>query len=78
MKMLCDNTAAIQIAKDLKFHLQSKHIKRHFYYMWDTIKTKEIVIKYIASKKMLIAPLNKPIPRDAFNAYMLSLKLHKV
>jgi len=27
---------------------------------------------------MIVDPLTKPIPRDAFKAYMLSLGIHKV
>ena len=44
VEMLCDHTAAIQFAKDSKFHQNTKHIKRRYHFVRDAIKTKEIVI----------------------------------
>jgi len=73
-----DKTLAIQFAKDLKFHLKSKQINRHYHFMQDIIKTKEIVIKYITSNKMVATLLTKLIPRDTFDAYKLNLKLRKI
>jgi len=46
-KLFCGNIAAIQFAKDPKFHLKTKHIKRCYHFVRDAIKTKEITIKYI-------------------------------
>ena len=40
IELLCDNTAAIQFAKDLKFHRKAKHIKRRYHFVRDAIKTK--------------------------------------
>ena len=33
VKILCDNTAAIQFARDLKFHRKTKHIKRRYHFV---------------------------------------------
>ena len=30
MKIFCDNTGAIALAKESRFHKRTKHIKRHF------------------------------------------------
>jgi len=76
--MLCNNTVAIQFAKDSKFHRKNKHIKRHYRFEQDAIKTKEIAIKYIPTYKMSADLLTKPIPRDAFKSHMLSLGLRRV
>ena len=54
---MCDNTAAIQFAKDLKFHRKTKHIKRRYHFVRDDIKENEVVIKYISTSKMLAALL---------------------
>ena len=78
VEMLCDNTAAIQFAKDPKFHRKTKHIKRHYYFVRDAIKTKEVAIKYIPTNKMIAYPLTKLIPRDVFKAHLLSLELCRV
>jgi len=76
--MLCDNTATIEFTKDSKFHQNTKYIKRVYHFVWDVIKTKEIVIKYISTNKMMVDTLTKSILRDAFRSHMLSLELRKV
>ena len=48
---MCDNNVGIQFAKAPKFHQKNKHIKRHYHFVWDTIKTNEIAIKYISTTK---------------------------
>ena len=44
VELLCNNTAAIQFAKDSKFHRKTRPIKRRYHFMRDAIKSKEIVI----------------------------------
>ena len=43
-----------------------------------TIEAKDIAIKYTHNKKMIIFPMTKPIPSNAFKAHMLSLEIRKV
>jgi hypothetical protein len=74
----CDNTAAIQYAKDPKFHRKAKHIKRRYHFVRDAIKSKEIVVKYLSTTKMIADPLTKPTSRDVFKTHMLSLGLRRV
>jgi len=38
VEMLCDNTAAIQFATDSKFYRKTKHIKRRYHFVRNTIK----------------------------------------
>jgi len=78
VEMLCDNTFAIQFAKDPKFHQKTKHIKWCYHFVRDAIKTKEVAIKYIPTSKMIADSLTKPISRDAFKAHLLSLALRRV
>lgn len=78
VEMLCDNTTAIQFAKDPKFHRKTKHIKRRYHFVRDAVKMKEVAIKYIPTNKMIADLLTKPIPRDAFKAHSLSLGLRRV
>ena len=33
VEQLCDNTVAIQFAKDPKFHQKTKHIKRRYHFV---------------------------------------------
>ena len=54
--MMCDNTSATQFAKDLKFHIKTKHIKKHYHFVRDTIKGKDVAIKCISTSKMTTNP----------------------
>ena len=78
VELLCDNIAAIQFTKDMKFHWKSKHIKRRYHFVQDAIMTMEIVIKYILTNKMIVDALTKLIHRDVFKYYMLCLGLYRV
>jgi len=63
VEMLCDNIAAIQFAKYPKFHRKTKHIKRHYHFVRNSIKTKEVAINYISTNEMITDPLTKSIPK---------------
>ena len=78
VEMLCDNTTAIQFAKDPKFHQKTKYVNRRYHFVQDAIKIKEVSIKYIPTNKMIANPLTKLIPRDAFQVHSLSLGLCRI
>ena len=44
MKIFCDNTGAIALAKESRFHKRTKHIKRHFNSIRDQVKEGDIEI----------------------------------
>ena len=67
VEMLCDNTAAIEFSKDSKFYQKTKQAKRRYHFAWDVIKTKEIPIKYISTKKMIANSLTKPFLKMHLN-----------
>lgn len=76
--MHCDNTAAIQFAKDPKFHKKSKHIRRRFHFVREAIRKKDVVINYIPTSMMVADPLTKPIPKSAFVAHVKNLGLRRL
>jgi len=76
-EMMCDNTTAIQFARDPKFHKKTKHFKRHYHFVRNTIKDKEVVIKYVSTSRMIVDPLTKPIPRGTFETHVMSLGLRR-
>ena len=77
VEMWCDNTAAIQYAKDPKFHRKAKHIKRRYHFVRNAIKLKEVIVKYLPTSKMVADPLTKPTPRDTFKTHVMSLGLRR-
>ena len=42
--IFCDNTGAIALAKESRFHKRTKHIKRHFNSICDQVKEGDIEI----------------------------------
>ena len=73
IELLCDNTVAIQFVRDPKFHRKTKHIRRHYHFVRNVIKEKEVAIKYVSISRMIVDPLTMPIPIDAFKAHVMSL-----
>ena len=47
MKIFCNNTGAIALAKESKFHKRTKHIKRRFNSIRDQVKEGDIDISKI-------------------------------
>jgi hypothetical protein len=68
----CDNTTAIVVAKDPKYHGKTKHIKMRYYYIREAITEQDVILKHISTNSM-IDPLTKPIARDAFVRHVRSL-----
>ena len=78
VEIWCDNTTATQYAKDPKFHRKAKYIKTRYHFVRDTIKLKEVVVKFVSTNKMIVDLLTKPTPRDVFKTHMMSLGLRGV
>src|SRR3989337_1474884 len=62
MTILCDNTVAIAIAKEPRFHKRTKHIKRRFNSIRDCIKDGDIEICKVHTDLNVADPLTKPLP----------------
>ena len=61
MKIVCDNTGAIALAKESRFHKRTKHIKRRFNAIRDQIKEGDIEICKIHTDVNVADPLTKPL-----------------
>ena len=73
--IFCDNTTALAVAKDPKYHGKTKHIKKRYYYIRDAIIEKDVILKHISTSNMVADPLTKPIVRDVFVKHVRSLGL---
>ena len=78
MTIFCDNIAALAVAKDPKHHGKTKHIKKRYHYIINTIIEKDVVLKYISTSNMVADPLTKPIARDVFVKHVRSLGLCRI
>ena len=70
-----DNTTALAMAKDPKYHGKTKHIKKIYHYIRDAITEKDVILKHISISNMVADPLTKPIARDVFVKHVRSLGL---
>ena len=75
MTIYYDNTAAIAVAEDLKYHVKTKHIKMRYHYIREAITEQDVILKHISTNSMVADPLTKPIARDVFVRHVRSLGL---
>ena len=61
MKIFCENTKAITLAKESTFHKRTKHIKRCFNSICDEVKEGDIEICKVHTDLNVTDPLTKPI-----------------
>ena len=64
MKTFCDNTRAISLTKESRFHKRTKHIKRRFNSIRDQVKEGDIEIYKIHTDLNVADPLTKPLQRE--------------
>ena len=51
--IFCDNIVALVVAKDPKYHVKTKHIKKRYRYIRDAIIEKDVVLKHISTSNMV-------------------------
>ena len=73
MKIFCDNTRAIALAKESRFHKRTKHIKRRFNSIRDLVKEGDIEVCKIHTDLNVGDPLAKPLPRAKHNHHQDSM-----
>ena len=62
MKIFCDNTGAIALAKESRFHKRTKHIKRRFNSIRHQVFEGDIEICKIYTDLNVADPLTKSLP----------------
>ena len=73
MKIFCDNTGAIALAKESRFHKRTKHIKRHFNSSRDQVKEGDIEICKIHTDLNVADPLTNPLSRANYDQHQGSM-----
>ena len=73
MKIFCDNTGAIALAKESRFHKRTKHIKRCFNSIRDQVKEGDIEICKIHTDLNVADPLTKPLSRAKHDQHQDSM-----
>ena len=73
MKIFCDNTGAIAMAKASRFHKRTKNIKRYFNSIHDQVKEGDIEICKIHTYLNVADPLTKPLPQAKHDQHQGSI-----
>ena len=75
LKMYCDNSAAVFMAKNNKSGSRSKHIDIKYLAIRERVKDQTIVIEHISTELMIADPLTKGMPPSKFKDHVESMGL---
>ena len=67
MKIFCDNTGAIALAKESRFHKRTKHIKRRFNSIRDQVQVGDIEICKIHTALNMTYSLTKLLSQAKYD-----------
>ena len=56
-----DNTGAISLTKELRFHSRTRHIPIHYHFICELVENNTLNIKYIPTANMLADGFTKPL-----------------
>jgi hypothetical protein len=66
ISIICDNTSAINISKNLVMHSKMKHIPIKYHFLREQVVEQSVKLEYIATKEHVADIFTKPLPRDTF------------
>ena len=75
LKLYCDNSAAVFMAKNNKSGSRSKHIDIKYLAIRERVKEKKLIIEHICIKSMLVDPLTKGMPPKYFKDHVVQMGL---
>ena len=68
-----DNQGTIELTKNSKSHSRTKHIDIRYHFVKECIQSKEIVLAYCHTSKMIADVFTKPLPTSQFTNLVLDL-----
>ena len=75
LKLYCDNSAVVFMAKNIKSGSRSKHIDIKYLAIRERVKEKKLVIEYISTESMFVDPLTKGMPPKYFKDHVEQMGL---
>eukprot|EP00253_Pinus_taeda_P030413 PITA_30413 len=64
--ILCDNTSAISISKNLVMNSKTKHIPIKYHFLWEQVLEQKVKLEYVPSKEQVADIFTKPLPSENF------------
>lgn len=75
LKMYCDNSAAVFMAKNNKSSSRSKHIDIKYLAVRERAKEEKVVIQHVSTELMMADPLTKDMPPSKFKDHVIRMGL---
>ena len=75
MKLYCDNSAAVFMAKNNKSRSRSKPVNIKYLAIRERVKEMKVVIEHISTELMNVDPLTKGMPPKYFKDHVLQMGL---
>ena len=73
MTIFCDNTEAIIVAKEPRFHKRTRNIKRRFNSIRNYVKDGDMELCKVHTGQNVADPLTKPLPRAKHDQHQDSM-----
>jgi hypothetical protein len=64
--LMCDNTSAISVAKNLVFHKKMRHVERRHHFLREHVENGDIEMRYIDTEMQLADIFTKPLDFSRF------------
>ena len=78
LRIYCNNSATIFMAKNNKIGSRNKHIDIKFLAIRECVKEKKVVIEHVSTKLMIVDPLTKGIPPFKFKDHVKNMGLGSI
>jgi hypothetical protein len=65
--LMCNNTSAISVAKNLVFHKRMRHLERRHHFLRDYDEKGDIEMRYIDTERQLVDIFTKPLYPSCFS-----------
>jgi chaperone required for assembly of F1-ATPase len=78
LRMYCNNSAAVFMAKNNKSGSRSKHIDIKYLAIRERIKEKKVVIEHVSTELMIADPLTKGMPPLKFKDHVAKMGLGSI
>jgi hypothetical protein len=64
--LMCDNTSAISVAKNLVFHKKMRHVEKRHHFLRDHVEKRDIEMRYIDTERQLADIFTKSLDSSRF------------
>jgi hypothetical protein len=64
--LMCDNTSAISVVKNIIFHKKMRHVERRHNFLRDHVEKRDIEMRHIDTERQLADIFTKPLDSSRF------------